>query len=217
MLFLNRLPVSATSYLNFHVGVLLFANRSAILTPFPANSAFISWTVSAGFASHSPTLLVSTLRALRFPVTITEQRPSPTSLHLAAEPKPIADWLPFFFVLLFAVMIGRTMGRWGLLPPGYRRSVLSTSPATNIQTAGLVSDRRFCYNYVLKLFQKRLTMPSACVILFVSSKNSRNFSREGCEGAAIYTALDQYTLCSATVAGAKKYNGTNNQAYSKTQ
>lgn len=60
-------------------------------------------------------------------------------------------------------------------------------------------------------------MPSACVILFVSSKNSRNFSREGCEGAAIYTALDQYTLCSATVAGAKKYNGTNNQAYSKTQ
>lgn len=60
-------------------------------------------------------------------------------------------------------------------------------------------------------------MPSACVILFVSSENSRNFSREGCEGAAIYTALDQYTLCSATVAGAKKYNDSNNQAYSKTQ
>ena len=81
-----------------------------------------------------------------------------------------------FFVLLFAVMIGRTMGRWGLLPPGYRRSVMPTSPATDIRTAGLVPDRRSCYNNVLKMFQKRLTMPSAYVILFVSSENPRNFS-----------------------------------------
>ena len=68
------------------------------------------------------------------------------------------------------------MGRWGLLPPGYRRSVMPTSPATDIRTAGLVPDRRSCYNNVLKMFQKRLTMPSAYVILFVSSENSRNFS-----------------------------------------